>query len=409
MSCQTYQLSSGLRVVCERRSSHVLYCGYVVMAGTRFEASSDEGMAHFIEHMNFKGTRRRRACHITNGLERVGGDLNAYTTKHEVVYYASVLKEDFSRAVDLLTDIVFYSTYPEKEITKEAEVVCDEIDSYQDVPADLIFDEFETLIFPGQPLGRDILGRKEVVRRFTTNSAHSYAERLYRPENAVFYIYGDIDFERVLRLLERLLPITNFTLPYVPQAILPPRPRLTGLERRVKKDTQQLHLMVGGSTYAGTDDRRYALQLLNNIIGGPGMNARLNIEMREKAGLVYSVNSSLYTYPDAGYWAVYFGCDPRDEVKCRRILNRELKRFAETPLTPARLSAARKQIRGQVSIAAENAENYALAMGKHYAYFGECRNLKEDLERIDAVKSEEIRDIAAEVFAPERLSTLVYY
>lgn len=404
-----YTLSCGLRVVYEYRPSPVLYCGFVVHAGTRYEDEADEGMAHFIEHMSFKGTQRRRACHITNGLEKVGGDLNAYTTKQEVVYYATVLKDDFGRAAELLCDMVFHSTYPEREIRKEVEVICDEIDSYEDSPADLIYDDFEALMFPGQPLGRDILGSKHRLRSYTTQDARRFAERYYRPSNAVFYIYGEVNFNLAVRRLEKLLPASDFLPSIEPVDPVLSAPRLQGIERRVRKETQQLHVIVGGPTFSATDERRYALTLLNNILGGPGMNARLNVEMREKAGLVYSVNSSLNAYPDTGYWAVYFGCDVRDEKKCMKILRREIARLAETSLTAAQLNAARKQLCGQIAISTDNAENYALALGKVFAHYERLRDVPKMLERIQAVSAEELREVAREIYSPDRLSTLIYY
>ena len=302
-------LSCGLRVIYEHKPSAVLYCGYVVCAGTRHEDVADSGMAHFIEHVTFKGTERRRACHITNGLERVGGDLNAYTTKQETVYYATVLKKDFARAADLLTDIVFHSVYPQGEIDKEVEVICDEIDSYKDSPSELIFDEFEAMMFEGQPLGRDILGNAERLRQYTTVDALRFARNYYRPTNAVFYVYGDVPFTQVVRVLERLLPVADFVQrpAFVAPPIATPCAKNIRNERVVEKGTHQAHVLVGGPTFAGTDNRRFALVLLNNILGGPGMNSRLNISLRERAGLVYSVDSYLNTYPDAGFWNVYFG------------------------------------------------------------------------------------------------------
>lgn len=404
-----YTLSCGLRVIHERHASPVLYCGFLIHAGTRYEEPAEEGMAHFIEHMNFKGTDRRRSCHITNGLERVGGDLNAYTTKQEVVFYATVLKEDFRRAADLLCDMTFHSNYPQHEMDKEIEVICDEIDSYEDLPSDIIFDEFEALMYPGQGLGRDILGRKERLREYRTADALRFVRRLYNPHNAVFYVYGDIPFSQVVRTLESLLPASDFAADWQVPVLQPSAPRLEGLLQRKQKQTQQLHVMVGAPTFPAGDDRRFALLLLNNMLGGPGMNARLNIQMREKAGLVYSVNSSLNSYPDSGYWSVYFGCDAHDEKRCLKILRRELRRFIDAPLSPAQLAAAKKQLRGQVAISTDNAENYALAMAKTFAHFGTHRNIGRLLDKIALIRAEEVQTIAQEIYAADRLSTLMFY
>lgn len=403
-------LSCGLRVIYEHKPSAVLYCGYVVCAGTRHEDVADSGMAHFIEHVTFKGTERRRACHITNGLERVGGDLNAYTTKQETVYYATVLKKDFARAADLLTDIVFHSVYPQGEIDKEVEVICDEIDSYKDSPSELIFDEFEAMMFEGQPLGRDILGNAERLRQYTTVDALRFARNYYRPTNAAFYVYGDVPFAQVVRVLERLLPMSDFVQrpAFVAPPIATPCAKNIRNERVVEKGTHQAHVLVGGPTFAGTDSRRFALVLLNNMLGGPGMNSRLNISLRERAGLVYSVDSYLNTYPDAGFWNVYFGCDVHDVKRCRKLLERELCKFIDRELTPSQLAAAKKQLCGQIGISTDAAEGYALALGKTFAHYNRHRNVPRLIEDINGVTAEDLQQTAAEVYDPQKLTTLVY-
>ena len=403
-------LPCGLRVIHEASTSSVLYCGYVVCAGTRHEEVADSGMAHFIEHMTFKGTEHRRACHITNGLERVGGDLNAYTTKQETVYYATVLKEDFARAADLLTDIVFHSTYPQAEIDKEVEVICDEIESYRDSPSELIFDEFESMMYPSQPLGRDILGAAERLRQYTTDDALRFVQRYYRPDNVAFYVYGDIPFERIVRTLERLLPINDFAhlQAFSPLTTVAPQPQLVKNTRVVERGTHQAHVLIGAPTFAGTDDRRFALIILNNMLGGPGMNSRLNLSLREKAGLVYSVDAYLNTYPDTGFWNVYFGCDEHDVKRCQRLLLRELNRFVDKPLTPTQLSAAKKQLCGQVGISTDASEGYALALGKTFAHYHRHRSVPALLDSIQSVTAEQIQQVAAEIYREDRLTTLVY-
>ena len=409
MAHQTYTLANGLRLIHEHSHSQVVYCGYVVCAGTRHEAEADSGMAHFIEHLTFKGTSRRRACHITNGLERVGGDLNAFTTKQETVYYATVLKNDFARAADLLTDIVFHSTYPQAEIDKEVEVICDEIDSYQDSPSELIFDEFESMMYPGQPLGRDILGRAERLRQYTTADALRFVRPYYLPCHTAFYVYGDVPFRTIVRTLERL---TSDFGPAEPSLLATQPPFVPAVPaeplRIVTKQTHQAHVMVGGPAYGGGSPHRFALTLLNNILGGPGMNSRLNLSLREKAGLVYSVDSYLNSYPDTGFWNVYFGCDAHDVARCRRLLERELRRFTDNPLSEARLKAAKKQLLGQIGISTDAPENYALAMGKTFAHYNRYRDIDRLCRDINEVTAEEMQAVAAEVYRPERLTTLIY-
>lgn len=404
-----HTLPCGLRIIHEPSASPVLYCGYVVLAGTRHEDEADSGMAHFIEHLSFKGTTHRRACHIVNGLERVGGDLNAYTTKQETVYYATVLKDDFKRAADLLTDIVFHSTFPQAEIDKEVEVICDEIDSYKDSPSEIIFDEFESLMYPGQPLGRDILGNAERLRQYTTADALRFTHRYYHPQNAVFYVYGDVPFAQIVRTLERLLPPTDFVAFTAPAlSSIPPQPQITAQERIVSKGTHQAHVLIGAPTFAGTDARRFALLLLNNMLGGPGMNSRLSLSLREKAGLVYSIDSYLNTYPDTGFWNVYFGCDAHDVGRCRRLLLRELRRFIERPLSNSQLAAAKKQLCGQVVISTDAAESYALALGKTFAHYGTHRNVSALCSRIREITAADVQQVAAEIYADDRLTTLIY-
>lgn len=404
-----HTLPCGLRVIHEESDSPVLYCGYVICAGTRHEDKADEGMAHFIEHMSFKGTAHRRAIHITNGLERVGGDLNAYTTKQETVYYATVLKEDFKRAADLLTDIVFHSTYPQAEIDKEVEVICDEIDSYKDSPSEIIFDEFEAMMYQGQPLGRDILGSAKRLREYTTADALRFTRRYYHPQNSVFYVYGDVRFEVIVRTLERLLPAAGFAgRSFTPAEPVTPIPCAVGQERTVEKNTHQAHVLIGGPTFGGTDPRRFTLVLLNNILGGPGMNSRLNLSLRERAGLVYSVDSYLNTYPDTGFWNVYFGCDAHDIKRCRRLLLRELEKLAARPFSETQLNAAKKQIIGQIGISTDNRESYALSLGKTFAHFGRHRETESLIGGIQDITAEQMQSVAAEIYNPERLTTLIY-
>lgn len=401
-------LPSGLRVIHERSVSSVVYCGYIVKAGTRHEDPADSGMAHFIEHLSFKGTERRRAHHITNGLERVGGDLNAFTNKQETVYCATVLKQDFGRAADLLTDIVFHSTYPQNEINREVEVICDEIDSYRDSPSELIFDEFESMLFENNGLGRDILGQAERLRTYTTADAHRFTDKYYRPENAVFYVYGDVDFKTIVRTLNRYLPASGETANFPDSIGATPAVVREERERVVQRDTHQAHVLVGMQTFGGNDLRRFPMLLLNNMLGGPGMNSRLNMSLRERAGLVYSVDASLNTYPDAGWWAVYFGCDAHDIKRCLRLVNRELRRFIDEKLTPSQLAAAKKQLCGQIGISCDNFENYAIALGKTYAHYASHYEPETLYERIMQISADDLQNVAAEVYNPDLLTTLIY-
>lgn len=403
-------LPNGLRVIHLPSASPVVYCGYEVNAGTRDELHGEEGLAHFCEHTTFKGTEHRRAWHILNCLESVGGDLNAFTNKEDTVYYSAILRDHVARAVDLLTDIVFHSTYPQTEIDKEVEVICDEIESYNDSPAELIYDEFENMIFSGHPLGHNILGVADHLRTYTTADALRFTGRNYRPSNAVFFAYGDIGFDRLVKLLTKAtadLPVGGVPVldspdsgdtmpPYAPQ------------ERIVDKGTHQAHVMIGNRAYDVHDTRRMALYLLNNILGGPGMNARFNLSLREHHGLVYAVDSSMVNYSDTGVWCVYFGCDPHDVAHCRRLIRKELDKVMQRPLSQTQLAAAKKQIKGQIAVACDNRESFALDFGKSFLHYGWEKDVTSLFAQIDALTAADLQSAACDIFAPEKLTTLIY-
>lgn len=400
-------LSNGLRVIHQSSDSNVVYCGYELNVGTRNEESGYEGMAHFCEHVSFKGTKRRKSWHISNALESVGGDLNAYTNKEDTVYYAAVLKEHTARAIDLLTDIVFYSTYPQAEIDKEVEVICDEIESYNDSPAELIYDEFENLLFANHALGHNILGTAERVRSFKTADAQRFTQRYYRPENSIFFLYGDVDFKRVVRLLERATSDFAPSKPIIEPALNQPLPPNMPDFIEKNRGTHQAHVMVGTRGYDIHDKRRMSLYLLNNLLGGPGMNARLNLSLRERHGLVYTVESSMVSYCDTGVWAIYFGCDPKDVGRCLKLVHKELDRVIQKPLSDTQLRAVKKQIKGQIGVACDNRESFALDFGKSYLHYGWERDLNSLFRHIDEVTAESMQQVAAELMQQERLTTLV--
>ncbi len=402
----TSSLSNGLRVLFIPSSSPVVYCGYQIAAGSRNEAPGEEGLAHFCEHVTFKGTQRRRSWNIINCLESVGGDLNAFTNKEDTVYYAAVLKDHMPRAIDLLTDIVFHSTYPQREIDKEIEVICDEIESYNDSPSELIYDEFENMIFRNHPLGHNILGTADNVRSFTTAHAQRFTSHFYRPQNTIFFIHGDVKFDRVMRLLERAtgdLPTSAFPAD-MPTIRLSHQPE----QRTVNRHTHQAHVMMGCRGYAADDERRMSLYVLNNILGGTGMNARLNVSLRERRGLVYTVESSMVSYGDAGLWCTYLGCDAGDVQHCLRLVRSELSRLMEHPLTERQLLAAKKQLKGQIGIARDNRENLALDMGKSFLHEGKLRDVDDLLRRVDRVTADDMLAVSRELFAPDSMSTLIY-
>lgn len=406
MPYNTFILPNGLRIIHTPSMTNVTYCGFAVDAGTRDELPDEQGMAHFVEHLIFKGTRKRRAWHILNRMENVGGDLNAYTNKEETVIYSAFLKEHFARAVELLTDIVFHSTFPEHEIAKEVEVIIDEIQSYEDSPAELIFDDFEELIFPEHPLGRNILGKPEQLRHFGSQDALRFTGRYYRPANMVFFVQSDIDFKRIVRTVEKAMAEIPFSAVegYQRQAPLPYQPQQLTLH----KDTHQAHVMIGGRGYNAYDERRTGLYLLNNILGGPGMNSRLNVSLREKRGLVYTVESNLTAYTDTGTFCIYFGCDQEDTDYCAELVHKELRKLRDHALTSSQLHAAKKQIIGQIGVASDNFENNALDMAKCFLHYKRYEEKEEVFQRIESLTATELLEIANEMFSENYLSTLIY-
>ena len=408
MEYNTITLPNGLRVIHLHSQSPVVYCGYEVCAGTRDERNGEEGIAHFCEHVTFKGTEHRTAMQILNRLESVGGELNAFTNKEDTVYYSAILKEHFPRAVDLLTDIVFFSTYPQHEINKEVEVICDEIESYNDSPAELIYDDFESAVFAGHPLGHNILGSEDMLKGYTTEDALRFTRRYYRPENTVFFVSGDVDFKRVVALVKKAtasFPEAQPLIDVTPAAVLPDYEPQT---IRHDRGTHQAHVMVGNRAYSVHDKRRMPLYLLNNILGGPGMNARLNISLRERNALVYTVESSMVCYSDTGLWTTYFGCDPKDVDKCLRFVRRELDKVMQRPLSANQLRMAKHQIKGQIGVACDNRESFALDFGKTFLHYGWKKNVESLMEDIDRITAEEIQQVAQEIFAEDRLTTLIY-
>jgi len=457
MKYNTYTLDNGLRIIHLPSDSQVVYCGYQINAGTRNEEPGEEGLAHFCEHVTFKGTERRKAWHILNCLESVGGDLNAYTNKEGTVYYSAILKEHIARAVDLLSDIVFHSVYPQAEIDKEVEVICDEIESYNDSPAELIYDEFENILFKGSPLGHNILGTAEQVRAFKTEDALRFTRKLYRPDNAIFFAYGDIDFKKLVKLIQKALgecpkgrelacsadcksaetpteeriaektPTKERITEETPTGETPTeemeagdanhkvqsskfnvQSKVAGQTIVMQKNTHQAHVMIGTQAYDVNDDRRMPLYLLNNMLGGPGMNAKLNLALREHNGLVYTVESTMVSYGDTGTWSIYFGCDEHDVKRCLRLVRKELDKFMQKPLSDAQLKAAKKQIKGQIGVACDNRENFALDFGKSFLHYGWEKNVDRLYEQVDEITAAQIQAVAQELFDKDRLTTLIF-
>lgn len=421
MDYKTTILKNGLRVILLPSASPVVYCGYELAAGAGDEQAGEEGLAHFCEHTTFKGTARRNAIDIINALESVGGELNAFTTKSHTVFYAALLHEHIARAIDLLSDIVFRSIYPQQEIDKEVEVICDEIESYNDSPSELIYDEFENIIFEGTPLGHNILGTADHVRLFKTTNAKQFTSRLYRPERAVFFASGDLSFDRLVTLLCEALHTeedssarscdeteTKPKKEEAPGQLATSTHHRQGQTIKRQRDTHQAHVVMGCRGYAVSHPLRIALYLLNNILGGPGMNARLNLSLRERNGLVYTVESTSVNYAHTGLWCVYFGCDHADVDRCLALVRDELDAFVREPLAEEALRRAQQQIKGQIALACDNRENFAIDFGKSFLHYGKERDIARLYEEIDAVTPANIQAVAQDLFPPSNLTTLIY-
>ncbi|MBQ7774213.1 MAG: insulinase family protein [Bacteroidales bacterium] len=410
-----------LRFSFKHSASPVAYCALSTKCGTRDEAPAYNGLAHFTEHMFFKGTAKRRANSINNVLESVGGELNAYTTKEETVLHSTVLKEDLPKAIDLLMELAFTSVFPQKELEKERDVILEEIVSYKDVPADAIYEHFEQLLFEGHPLQMQILGEKKSLMKINSEVMKEYNSRNFIPSNMAFTIVADCPQAKAMSLIKKSAEkylgreigieiITegdtgdsgkrNESLPQpLPNKIF---------HKSLSKKSHQAHCMVGTTAYTAYDSRRIALSILTNILGGPASGSRLNMALREKNGLVYSVEAVYTPYADTGIFSVYFGCDREDVDKCLSLIKKELDRIVENRLTPAALKAARKQLIGQLSIAQDNAEAQCLSMGKSLLMYGKISTFEQMRQRIESITAEELQQTAAEVLGWERMSTLIY-
>ena len=405
MTYQTHTLPNGIRLIHKPDKSAVTYCGMVMNAGSRDETDNEEGMAHFVEHMLFKGTDKRRSGHIINRLENVGGELNAFTSKEETVVYAAILNEYFERAIELISDIVLHSTFPQKEIEKEVVIILDEIQSYNDSPSELIFDDFEEMLFDNHSIGHNILGKPGLLEKFRTADAQRFVAKHYCPEEIVFFAVGDLNFSRFVKMAEKyLVNLSNAddkAERIAPTTYYPQR-------REVVKNTHQVHFMVGNRAYDLYNPNRMGMYLLNNILGGPGMNSLLNLSLRERNGLVYNVESSYQPFTDTGLWSVYFGCDAENAKRCEQLVYNELQKLREQKLSDVSLKKYKLQLMGQMAIAGEQKENLALSLGKSFLRYGKIDDMSVIRDYIEKVTADKLQEIANEVFNVEQLSVLKY-
>ncbi|MCX6327259.1 MAG: pitrilysin family protein [Bacteroidia bacterium] len=405
MDLLLHTLDNGIRLVHHRIPGLVGHCGLIINTGSRDETVREHGIAHFIEHMLFKGTKKRKAFHILSRLEDVGGELNAYTTKEETAVHASFLKEDYERAIELISDITFNSVFPGKEIEKEKDVVIEEINSYLDNPAELIFDDFEELIFSNQPIGRNILGTPESVKSFSQKTISDFISNNYNTHQMVFCSVGNIPEEKILKLFKTHFagivtrnrePRTNKTWLYKPASITK------------KMDTFQNHCIIGNLAYDFKDKRRLGMFLLNNILGGQGLNSRLNLSLREKNGLAYNVESNYNPYYDTGIFSIYFGTDSQYLNKSISIAMNELKKLRTSKLGTIQFSKAKNQIKGYLARGYENHESLMLSLGKSLLVFNKIERIEDTYKKIDAITASELLKTANDIFEPSKLSTLIY-
>lgn len=400
-----HTLENGIRLIHHRTNGMIAHCGLIINTGSRNEKENEHGMVHFIEHMLFKGTRKHKAYYILTRLDELGGELNAYTTKEETAIHASVLKDDFEKAVDMLSDIAFNSVFPENEMKKEKDVIIEEINSYLDTPAELIFDEFEELIFPGIPLGRSILGSPATVKSFTRKDLENFVLRNYNTGQMVFCSVGNISDRDMLFLFNKYF------------GSCPEKKNRNGSANASKynpstlvknKKTYQNHCMIGNIAYPVRDKKRIGMFLLNNILGGQGMNSRLNLSLREKRGLAYNVESNYNAYRDTGVFSIYFGTDRQNLDKSIAITHAELGKLRSASLGSVQLHKAKNQVKGYLARGWEHHESLMLSMGKSLLSMGRFDFLDETCRKIDAITSAQILEIANEIFEPSRLSTLIY-
>ncbi|MBP5210521.1 MAG: insulinase family protein [Bacteroidales bacterium] len=401
-----------MRFAFKKSHSQVAYCALSIRSGTADEPQKYSGLAHLTEHMLFKGTDKRNATNINNRLEVLGGELNAYTTKEETVVHATVLKEDISKAIDLLFEIVFRSTFLAKELEKEKAVVIDEINLYKDSPSDYIFDDFEQFLFDSHPLSRPILGTVSSLKRIQSEAIVKYVSQNFTPDRMSFAIVGDFDKEAILKTTAKILkkytdnPLTDDNQPIAGSTAA--EPVFKPFNKTVAKHNHQANCIIGCTGYSLYDERRIALILLINILGGPSSNSKLNSTLREKKALVYAVEASYTQYSQTGAVTIYFGCDKNNVEKCKDLVLGELKKVKENPMSESALKTAKKQMLAQLAVSSENGEVQALAIGKSVLVFGNYLSDEQVRAKINAITAQDLITVANDIFADEKLSYLFY-
>ncbi len=411
-------LPNGVKIVHRWTPSPVAYVGVMVGAGTRHETPEENGMAHYIEHCVFKGTAHHSARQIIHAIEGIGGEINAYTTKEETTFYAAILAEHVQLTLHLIAEMILQPTFRKEETDKERMVIMDEIESYNDSPSELIYDDFESLVFAGSSLEMPILGTKKTLRHISSKPSYplEWMKTHYTPDRMVVFCQGNVKPEKIFRLAEKefgSLPIQPQNTPNTDGQPTVNRQSTDGqspckFEVSYRKNTHQVHAMLGGKAYPLGHERQLAMFLLNNILGGGSLNSRLNLSLRESKGLVYTVESTYTPLSDTGYWCIYWACDPEDYTQSLALVQKELDKLRETPLTPSALRHALIQLRGQLAISAQNQENAALAMAKSMLYHGSAPDWQQTFEKIANTTSEELFDVANDLFLAQNRYILTY-
>lgn len=402
---QTYVLKNGIRIIHQETNSPVSHFGVIINTGSRDEEEDEQGIAHFIEHVIFKGTKSRKAFHILNRIEDVGGELNAYTTKEETAVYATFLSEYYQRSMELISDILVNSTFPAKELEREKEVVIEEINSYKDSPSELIFDEFEEILFDGHPIARNILGTPELLKTFNKEKILKFIDTNYHTDQIVLGSVGNISMKKFGKLAEKYFgPIPEKIRNKQRSNIY----KYTPETRILQKDTFQAHCIIGNIAPDIFSPKRMRMVLLNNILGGQSMNSRLNMVLRERNGMAYNVESGYTGYFDTGQFSVYFGTDKENLEQALWLINKELRKIKEVQMGIVQLSRAKKQLIGQLAISTENREDLMLSIGKSLLFFNQVDSLETIFKKIEQIESFGIMELANEIFDESKNSILIY-
>ena len=406
-----HNLPNGVQIVHRKTQSPVVYVGLMIGAGTRHEQANENGMAHYIEHCVFKGTEHNNARQIINHIEGIGGEINAYTTKEETTFYAATLSNHFRTTLHLLADMVLRPTFNKKETDKEVTVILDEIESYNDSPSELIYDDFENLVFEGNSLAMPILGTRKTLKRISKSPDYplQWMAQHYRPERIVLFVQGNVSTKQVISSAERELGEVPHISSLTSHSSLSSHSSMpSATTRTYKRHTHQTHVMLGSHAYPIGHPKQLTMYLLNNILGGGSMSSRLYLSLREKHGLVYNIDSQAVPLSDTGYWNIYLACEPQHKDQCLELCHKELKQLRDTRLTAAQLQRALRQLEGQMAISAENQENNALAMAKQMLYHHHAPAWQEVFAKVKEITAEQLQDVANEVFAPEKIYTLLY-